>query len=72
MVASLTNWGDLVMSFTFLARSGNSSCVLPKGEKTVPPETSLVSQLPSPPSVCGVTGTAEAWDPGVLIELLQD
>lgn len=48
MVASLMNCGALVISFTFLARSGNSRCVFPKGENVVPGENSAVNQVPSP------------------------
>lgn len=59
------------MSLTFLARSGASKCELSNGENVVAGENSELGQIPSPRSAWGVTGTAEAWDPGVLIELLQ-
>lgn len=47
MVASLTNCGDLVISLTFLARSGSSSCALSNGEKDAVGENSELSQMPS-------------------------
>lgn len=60
MVASLTNCGDLAISFTFLARSGNSDCMSSNGENVVAGVNSVLSQVPSPLRACGVTGTAEA------------